>query len=269
MADSDWLDGAAPLRRAAFRALRVVSFGCRAASHALDRLAAGVLNVADLRAAQQEEWRDFNATPDLVEAGLMPWESSFYDACLTPGERVLLVGCGAGRDLIALASRGLHVDGIEPVAELVDVARSSAEARGISTSIVAGALGGDAAVGAYDAYVFSYFCYTYVRGAAARIAALQSIRRASPSARVLISTPSGESVRPIGVRLLRLANVAGQTDWRAEHGDVFGLDGEGFPRYYHAFDWRALEQELGAGGFRVARRLPHRELLLVEAVPMA
>jgi SAM-dependent methyltransferase len=268
MADSDWLDRAAPVRRAAFRALRGMSFGCRAVSRAMDRLAAGLLSAADLRAAQREEWRDFNATLEQVRTGLLPWESSFYDACLTPGDRVLLVGCGAGRDLIALASRGLHVDGIEPVADLVEAARTIAGARGIATSIVAGAFGGDDTVGAYDAYVFSYFCYTYIRGKETRIGTLRSIRRASPAARVLISTPSGESVRPIGVGLLRLANVAGRTDWRAEPGDVFGLDDAGFLRYYHAFDWPALEQELGTGGFRVARRFPHRELLLVEAVPI-
>ena len=56
-------------------------------------------------------------------------------------------------------------------------------------------------------------------------------------------------------------------DWRAEPGDVFGLDEAiGFPRYYHAFDLPALERELHEGGFRIARRLDYGDFLLVEAI---
>jgi len=264
--DADWLSQASPLRRHAFRALRAAAVACRTGARVLDRLAAGLLDAARLRAAQRVEWRDFNAADDEVDTGLMPWEERFYGACVPPGARVLLVGCGSGRDLIALAGRGLRVDGIEPIPALAAAARTHAAARGIETAIATGALP-DVTVGAYDAYVFSYFCYTYIRGAAARVATLRAIRRASPAARVLISAPSGEPADPIGTRLLRAANAIGRTDWRAEPGDVFGLDQAGFPRYYHAFELATLERELQEGGFRIARRLDHRELLLVDAAP--
>ena len=265
VADSDWLSRVTPPRRTAFRALRQVSIACRTTANAFDRLASGLLTAADLRAAQQEEWRDFNATADRVAAGLMAWETRWYDACLKPGERVLLVGCGAGRDLIALAARGLRVDGLEPVPELAAAARRHAAAHGVAATIMTGAVE-NVDVSGYDAYVFSYFCYTYVRGTDARVAMLRSIRRASPTARALISAPSGERVNPLGTRLLRAANAIGRVDWRAEFGDVFGLDERaGFPRYSHAFDLPSLERELRAGGFRIARRVDDPELLLVEA----
>jgi len=265
--ETPWLQRVSAPRRAVYRALRAASFACRAGSRALDRLAAGALTAADLRAAQLDEWRSFNATADQTATGLMPWEERFYDTCLAPGDRILLIGCGAGRDLIALARRGICVDGVEPVPELAAAGRTHAAQHDVATTITTAAFGGDSTVSAYDAYVFSYFCYTYIRGAASRIDALRAIRRAAPNARVLVSAPARESARELGFRFVRLGNLLGAADWRAERGDVFGIDESlGCPRYYHAFTEPQLEEEMRAGGFRISRRIEDVELQLVEAV---
>lgn len=262
----DGLGGASLARRTLFRLLRTVSRACRIGLRAFDRLAAGTLTAADLRAAQIEEWRGFNASDDEIDAGLLPWERRFYAACLTPGERVLLVGCGAGRDLVALLAQGLTVDGLEPIAAAASEARRQAARRGLGTNITAGRIDDHNGVGPYDVYVFSYFCYTYIRTAEARIRALASIRRASPQARVLISAPRAAGIDASGTALLRIGNRIAATDWRAERGDVFEIDDSGGVQYMHAFANGEIEQELRVAGLQISRVISAGDLQLIEAI---
>lgn len=51
---------------------------------------------------------------------------------LSPGARILDVGCGAGRHSIELARRGYRVVGIDPAPAMIEAARARAGAAGIS-----------------------------------------------------------------------------------------------------------------------------------------
>jgi hypothetical protein len=59
-------------------------------------------------------------------AGLSSWEESWYERDLpaTPA-RVLVGGCGAGREMLALLQRGYDVSGFEPAASLCHSARNN------------------------------------------------------------------------------------------------------------------------------------------------
>jgi hypothetical protein len=57
-------------------------------------------------------------------AGLYAWEERWYERDLPPGPaRVLVGGCGAGREMLALRQRGYDVSGFEPAASLCHSAR--------------------------------------------------------------------------------------------------------------------------------------------------
>jgi hypothetical protein len=59
-------------------------------------------------------------------AGLYPWERSWYERDLPPTPaRVLVGGCGAGREMLALLQSGYDVSGFEPTASLCHSARRS------------------------------------------------------------------------------------------------------------------------------------------------
>ncbi len=70
-------------------------------------LAAGLLRADDLDAAARDEWIDFSISNEDVDAGLSRDERQFFESHLRSGDRVLLVGCGAGRDLLALGRLGI------------------------------------------------------------------------------------------------------------------------------------------------------------------
>lgn len=69
-------------------------------------------------------WAEFN-TPE-------PRELAYYGAAIRRfGEPALDLGCGNGRLLIPLAASGLDIDGVDVSADMIALARSAAEARGL------------------------------------------------------------------------------------------------------------------------------------------
>jgi SAM-dependent methyltransferase len=71
-------------------------------------VAAGLLRFEALERHMATNWRHFGlaqSDPDVAE-GLFSWEQRFYARFLTAGERVLIVGCGSGRDLVPLLEQG-------------------------------------------------------------------------------------------------------------------------------------------------------------------
>lgn len=59
-----------------------------------------------------------------------------FDALdLSPGKRLLDVGCGPGRHALEMASRGVEVVGIDISRDFLDVARAAAIERGVSVSL--------------------------------------------------------------------------------------------------------------------------------------
>src|SRR6266542_1612341 len=87
---------------------------CARAAQVFNALAAGTVTRADLRAGIARDWEGFNALPEEAFGGLLPWERALLDRVIRPGGRVLVIGSGTGREVIALAERGQEVIGIDP-----------------------------------------------------------------------------------------------------------------------------------------------------------
>ena len=97
-------------------------------------LATGLLRSEDLDAAARGEWIDYSVSNEDVDAGLSRDERQFYTRHLHPGDRVLIVGCGAGRDLLALHRLGYRVDGLDHSDAVIDLARTHLARHGVTAT---------------------------------------------------------------------------------------------------------------------------------------
>jgi SAM-dependent methyltransferase len=235
-----------------------------ALARALDRgvtvttfAAAGLLRLDTLGHHMSENWRHFGVTQAEadVAAGLFPWERSFYGRFLEPGDRVLVVGCGSGRDLIPLLEQGYRVEGLEPVAVCADLARQRVAARGLTAEVFTADIITAVLAGRYDVVIFSWLCYSYIPLRARRIAVLHKVKtHLAQHGRILISYVLAQPPpRRLPWQLARLASRLSGADWRPEHGDVFvARPDTGCIHYEHQFTPAQIESEAQAAGLAVA-----------------
>jgi SAM-dependent methyltransferase len=152
--------------------------------------AAGTLTLEALQRDAQRDWRDFGVgqSDQDIAAGLFPWERDFCLPFLKPSDRILVVGCGSGRDLLALLELGYHVAGLEPVAHCVALAGRRLAERGLRAELITAPIEIAALQPRYDVFLFSWFCYSYIPLRARRVRALEKVRALlPPDGRVLIS----------------------------------------------------------------------------------
>jgi ubiquinone/menaquinone biosynthesis C-methylase UbiE len=120
-------------------------------------------------------------------------------AALSPGDRVVDVGCGTGNAALLAALRGASVTGVDPAGRLLEVARVRAAESGVSATFVQG----DAAsipVGTASAdVVLSVFGVIYAPDPAP--AAAEIARVAAPGGRIILTAwiPGGAIHDCIGI----------------------------------------------------------------------
>ena len=246
------------LRHVLFTAL----YGC---ARALERAAtlgfhaaAGATRLADLRAAIELEWDRTGASQwdDYVAFGLMTWERDFYLRFLEPGDRVLVAGCGTGRDLLALLELGYRAEGVDVSPRCTAAAREWLHKRGWSVPVHTGAIETFAVPGHFDAFILSWFCYSYIPGSAARIQLLRKLRdHLNPGGRILATyAPASPLPRRLPIRLTQLVAWLSRSDWHPEYGDIIRVANPGryFEHYEHRFTRDTLEEEARAAGLAIA-----------------
>ena len=237
--------------------------------NALIYAAAGTMRLREIREAIALSWGDFNAEDDDVHSGLMPWEKVLVERFIQPGNRVLLVGCGTGRDLIPLVEMGCHVTGIEPAATAAARVRRLVEERRFDAPIIDGYFEDVPLPGVFDVFVFSYFCLSYIPGSQRRTDVLAKARALlAPGGRIIVSFLFRQ--KPPRGRLIAIGRLAGAlsgSDWRLEPGDALERGGIAPPaiNYEHMFGPGEIEREAAAAGLAVAGRggHPHHEPFIV------
>jgi len=244
----------APARSLAYRALLASAHGLYKVGNGCLFMAAGLLRREELQAASVGQYRVFNLTAFEVDAGLSSAERIFYGRFLSAGDRVLLAGCGSGRDLIALQSMGYNVTGVEPIPELVDLARQHVARRGMTIPVHCGIIQTAELAGSYDAVIFSNGCYSCVQGSRARIAMLARVAgHLADQGRVIVSYHPATRQSTVGRWLARAGARVGQADWVPEAGDTFSRDlfVPDLVRYHHAFHPDAFAAECRGAGLAV------------------
>jgi len=114
-----------------------------------------------------------------VSQGLGPDEAALVGRFFDPASRVLDVGCGAGREAIALAHRGLRVTAIDVVAAMIEQARREAAHAGVTVTFeVKSVTAFDAPPNSFDHVLFSLLVYAYIPSPGRRIDTLKRVRGA-------------------------------------------------------------------------------------------
>ena len=189
-------------------------------------------------AASRIRWRDYGFSADDFSIGLEPWERRLYSDLLRPSDRVLLVGCGTGRDLVGLLELGYSVTGLEQVPELVELARGNLARRGMVAEVLTGGVEAVELGTGYDAVIFSPGVYSCLHQSASRVALLARIKAClCPEGRILISYYGLTPRSPLSVHLTRMTARLTGADWRPESGDSFSRDAKASQilRYEHLF----------------------------------
>jgi SAM-dependent methyltransferase len=213
-------------------------------------LAAGTFQLADMRGSIRDSWQDFYASDASRAPRLLPWEQALYERFVPADSHLLVIGCGSGRDLVALAQRGYQVTGIEPADAAVREARRMLLERSLSGSLIEGFFEDATVPGVFDAVIFSYYCYASIPVSRRRIEALEKAARLlAPGGHIVVSH-AANTIRPRAF-LIHLAQLSGRlfgSDWRLEGGDVVWDNRTIRPSYSytHAFGPGELESEAAA-----------------------
>ena len=104
----------------------------------LNYAACGTMNLADVKDGIRQSWEGFHSREEDIATGLMDWERDLVGRFVRPGEAVLIVGAGSGRDAIPLIERHCHVTGIEPAAAALGLARKGLRARQLPATLIEG-----------------------------------------------------------------------------------------------------------------------------------
>lgn len=245
------------LRELVVRALRGAGVALERAGSVCVYLAVGVMRRETLERHIRGDWQHFGIqqSEHEIASGLFPWERDFYAPFLRPGDRILVVGCGSGRDLIALRQMGHQVAGLDPVAECVALTRERLAARGLDATLYTGRIETLTLPQRFDVFIFSWFCYGYIPQRRTRMDILRKAKEhLLPGGRILITyIPRDPPPRRLPVRLARLAARLTGSDWRPEDGDlVYARHDVPFVHFEHRFLPGEIETEARDAGLRVA-----------------
>jgi SAM-dependent methyltransferase len=252
----DWGQAPFTLLWSAGRALEL-------AGRALTYAAAGTLRLRNLQGAITNAWEEFGRSEPMILSGLMHWEQALFDRALKPDDRILVVGCGTGRDLIALLKLGYRAEGLDLGPRAIALARQMLEREGLSAELYTGPIETVGLPGSFDVFIFSWFCYGYIPQSSTRIGVLRKLQaQLKPGGRILISyVPAERPPRALPIRLTQLVARLARSDWHPELGDVIGPADGGWTQvnYEHQFRDGEFEQEARAAGLTVVFHEPREE----------
>lgn len=240
-------------RWALFVASRAVGRALFTVTRALTYGSAGLLTRDQLGRAIAGRWSQWGLDEGYALLGLFGWEEPFVRRFLKPDDRILVVGSGSGREVIALRRDGYSVEGLEPAAAAAELSREIMRKAGVDARIRIGGIETVELDGQFDLFIFSWYCYSYIAHRPTRIAALRSARaHLAPGGRIILSYIVGEPIpKRVPVALAALAARASRAGWTPEKNDVLSFEPGGL-HFEHHFAPGEVEDEARMAGLKVA-----------------
>ncbi len=219
-------------------------------------LGATAFGASDHPEVRRRAHRYWNHVSDIraeakVPLGLMDWEEQAYGRYLPPHGSIGIIGCGAGRDLIALAQRGYQVEGVDISPRSIERGRELLAKTGIDATLRCGDVtSSDFPGDQYDVFLFSWFTYAYIPGVGSRIELLDRLRgKLAPGGRIILTLPQRQGYEENGpaLRLARWAAKITRNPNPPEPRIRFGVQHEsGAFSYERLFDRGEIVAEAGA-----------------------
>ena len=193
-----------------------------------------------------------------LNTGLWPWEAAAVQDSFAHGARLLVVGAGGGREVIALARQSFQVTGCDFSSDLTEACRRNLAKAGLGAMVLEmppNTLPTN--VGRFDGVIVGRGFYHHIPTTGRRVAFLKACRSVLPDgAPLLLSDFHTQLVTTTGHR--RIARVANWVRrWvgppgRVEEGDWLSSS------FQHAFTEDEIRHELASAGFEVVdyRRSP-------------
>jgi hypothetical protein len=182
-------------------------------------------------------------------SGLFAWEQHAIDTHFHDRKRLLVPAAGAGREVIALATRGHDVVGLDPSADLVEAGRRLLAGRALAVELLHTKPSHIPSFDApFDGAVIGWGGYTHIQGAQRRVGFLREVRGVLPAgAPVLLSfflrTPDSRS-HQLTLDIARALQRVRRSEMVSELGDA--VDGT----FDHHFTWSEVRAELCDAGLR-------------------
>jgi ubiquinone/menaquinone biosynthesis C-methylase UbiE len=221
----------------------------------------------DLGAAVRNYYQD----PDVVTAfaanvseGMTRFETALVRHAFAPGQRILDVGCGAGREGVAMVRQGLQVIGIDLVHEMAHSAVQRAEAGGVHLPIlVANCLSLPFSEASFDGVTMLGQVITFIPSRELRLVALRSVLGVLRPGGMLAMTTHNRRCHPkfslyfawanrwrqICRRLGRQSRLGDYDRWSLRDCGVRA--GSGQRLYFHMYDMDEALTDLGGAGFEI------------------
>lgn len=184
-------------------------------------------------------------------SGLFDWERQAVAQHFHAGSRLLLPGCGGGRELVALARDGFRVDAFDPNEDYVALAASTLRKQGLPGRALPAPPGTLPAEleRVYDGAIVGWGMYTHVIDRDARVALLRELHdRLIDDAPLLLSFwTRGEDSRRRRLQhtMAVIAAACSFNARRPESGDDLSQQA-----FVHWFDQAEISSELQDAGFR-------------------
>jgi hypothetical protein len=239
--------------RAALASGRIPRALERATRGGLAGLWLGLLSDESLRALDERYYdaEDVYRTAAWNERGLFDWERAVVDEHFRGGERVVVVACGGGREVLALLEEGFDAIGYESHPGLAAYAGGLLTARGHPGRVHEAPRSEFPPSAPYcDGVIVGWGAYSLVRGRAGRERLLTGARERLPSGGSVLLSFFETSIHGRELRATRaIANALRGARGRQplELGDTLA------PNLVHVFTREELAQEVAAAGLELTQ----------------
>jgi hypothetical protein len=216
----------------------------------------GVLTRASLHAIDEEYYTrtkrgipgeyNFHSTA-YNQRGLWDWEEEMLNDYFADCRRLLVIGAGGGREVLALQRLGYQVDGFESHPDLVATANELLRVEGYDPTVRLVPRDQGSITGTiYDGIIIGWGAYMLVNGRKHRIALLRQMRaQTRVQCPILLSFFSRDRTP----RIYRISVLVANTIRRALRQELVEVGDWLVPNYVHYFSQDEIVSELSEGGF--------------------